>query len=296
MLGNDFIDKYYPTASETKIEDISRWTKNFNRLLKDEAPEKAFNDEAFLCRTFYITKSGGISRGHYQKAKDYLKSALDFYGTQANIPTREKVICAQEKICYFKDLKSVINFIDSVGSSVLDNYNKSLDLLNLKSLVILIWHGFRINDLAEIKVTDIKCDEQGFYVLHEDKTINITQDEYKILQGLTSIDSIRGLPSGRTTYFNGREEFLFRSKSPNSTIDESSFKQLINRFNNNIGFSENALSILKLRKNAMFVNIFNDNSDEKLINKIAKWTGATSESRLVYGYKKEYEWWLSLYH
>ncbi len=54
------------------------------------------------------------------------------------------------------------------------------------------------------------------------------------------------------------------------------------------------MNLNNLRKNALFVNIYNDSSESSLLEKIMKHMNCNDI--MAYGYKKQYEYWVKLFH
>ena len=79
------------------------------------------------------------------------------------------------------------------------------------------------------------------------------------------------------------------------TVEDTHIVQTIYRFNSSIPQNFNhAINFRKLRKNALFVEVYNDTSDKLLVEKIADHMACTR--RVARGYKLEYDRWVKLYH
>lgn len=292
-----FLTQYYPEANEQKVGDVSRFFTHLNLILGDRAIKNALADKAFLCRTFYLQETSGISKPHYLKIRDYLLNLLDYYKVKADVPSREDVIASQTTICYFKDLDALLDFIDYVGELRLSNYNKQVDLANIKTVAALGWYGLTTQEITILPRFCVGRNENNFWLAKPDGTrLEISERVFNIITTLRSLDEYRGLPSGRKIIFKGDDTYLFRATTATcESITEDHIIQIIRRFNGAIPpVCENAINFRKLRKNALFVEVYNDTSDQLLVNKIME--HMECNRRVAQGYKLEYDRWLELYH
>lgn len=292
-----FLEKYYPNANEQKANDIARFIAYVKSILGTTPVEEALKDYKFLCKTFYLQKTGGIVYSHYLKIKDYLLNLFEYYGVESTVPSREDVIAAQTTVCYFKDLDDLLDFIDYVGELKLDNYNKRIDLANIKTVAVLGWYGLTTQEIATLPNACIGTADGSFWVYKPDGSrIEISEHAYSIISILRSLDEYRGFPSGRKIIFKGDNTHLFRTKTSScEVITEDHIIQIIRRFNDAIPPTcNNAINFRKLKKNALFETVYNDTSDQLVIHKIMK--HMECNRNVAQGYKLEYERWLNLYH
>ncbi len=302
MLDFDvFITRYYPTANESKVNDITRFLNNVVSLLGDKPLEESLKNKTFLCKTFFLQKVGGsVSRPHYQKIKDYILNLLDYCGVQADIPSREDVLASQEVITFVKDLDALLDFIDSVGADKLNGYHPIKDLPYIKSIVILGWYGFDAQEIAEMPKNILSASMNEYYIINPylpDKSrIEISARAYQIISYLENCSGYRTLPSGKVRNFCGFDEFMFRPLSKGAqAISADSIAQAIKRFNKEIPFtSDFAINFRTLKKNAYFVKVYEDKSDLTVTKKIMKHMGCSL--KMAIGFNKQYYKWVELFH
>ncbi len=292
-----FLHKYYPSANTQKKNDISRFFSHIESLLESKRIEDALTDKTFLCKLFYLQATNGISRPHYLKVKDYLVNLCNLYGVNPDLPSRDEVIASQTTICYFENLESLLAFVDKVGAMQLTGYNKHADLANVKAILSLGWFGLSAQEIADLPKHCISRDEENFFVIKEDGCrVSINETAFAAIRDFIAIDEYRGLPTGRLVKLKGRTSSLIRtSVATSDTVTEGHIIDVIHRFNKIIpASSDYAINFRKLRKNALFVEIYNDKSDESLTSKIMRYMDC--DRYVSYSYKHEYERWMELYH
>lgn len=292
-----FLTTYYPNANDQRVDDVARFFSYVESILDSKPIEEALIDKGFLCKAFYLQETSGISKPHYLKIKDYLTNLFDYYKVKSEVPSREDVIASQTTICYFKDLDNLLDFIDYVGEIRLSNYNKRVDLANIKTVAALGWYGLTTQEITILPRFCVGRNDTEFWLAKPDGTrVAISERVFNIISTLRSLDEYRGLPSGRKIIFKGDDTYLFRATTATcESITEDHIIQIIRRFNGAIPPTcNNALNFRKLRKNALFEIVYNDNSDELLVHKIMK--HMECNRRVAQGYKLEYDRWVELYH
>lgn len=294
---NDFLSKYYPDANDVKREDIISYLDNLNSIIGDEDPKKALQDNSIVCKSFFISKHSGIARTNYQKIKTYIKNLFEYYGINKEVPSREEVLDSQTTQMYWATLDDLIDFIDRVGRNKMDIYNPRSDLLPIKCTAILGWYGLSVEDIINFKKADILMDNDFNYSIRiGSKSIPVNYRSFDTLTCFALLYAYRGFPSGRMQILKGDSSYLFRPTVAGvERCSENSIKQNLKYFNNYIGRIYNAMiSFGKLHKNALFVEIYNDNRDMSLVEKIV--AHANCNLTLAYGYEKEYAQWIKTFH
>lgn len=300
MNFDAFIAKYYDNSTSAKKQDVKRFLQYVKEAIGDCDIATALSDKNLLCRLFFLWKSNTISRSHYQKIKEYLCNLLDYFNVNTQIPSRVDVINSQEMTCYFRDLPSILSFIDAVGSNKLPNYNKQCDLVILKSIVILGWYGFSSKEIADMPKGNLEYGDickifKPSYPADGQPYVEITRDEFLVLSALETLEEYQGLPSGKLQRLKGNPDKLFRSTKDESDIDESDIIQTIKRFNKIVPITKNmVINFRNLNKNAKFVSIFEDKSDEALLTKIMKYMNCSKNAAL--NYRDQYCNWVETYH
>lgn len=291
---NAFIAKYYPNATEFQSTDITRFINRFNEVVGDNTPETTLTDTGMLCRLFYLQRLSSITRTHYQKIKEYILLLFDWFGVDSAVPSREEVIKSGEFICYFKDLKSAMLFIDEVGESKLPDYNPLADLITIKSLFILGWYGLSLNEISCLKKSAVSMHDKIGYVNLDDRNVEIDESSANVLMSLKYLDSYKSLPNGKMKYFKGGEEFMFRATAGDcEQVKEDHLVQMLKRFNSQVPFYlKQNIAFRYIHVNAMFVEIYDDKTDKPLIDKITQVTKCSPKQ--AYSYKTQYLAWVEM--
>lgn len=292
-----FVQKYFPDASLQKIKDINGFLENLELIIGDGNAKELLANENFLCRTFFLRRTNNISTPQYQKTKEFLRAVLDYYELTTSIPTHETVLASQEIISYFRDLDDALDFVDKVGYLNSPNYKKDVDLMHIKSIVVLAWYGLSQKSICSMPKGNIEALQNGTYVLHSpfspQKDILISKRAYDILEIMQGLDGYTSISDQRYFHFVGYHNSLLRpTKITRNGVDEKFICQIILRFNR-LNPTNKCLSIKTLRKNALFVEIHNDITDKPLINKIIEHMDCTR--KIAHGYKPQYLQWVKLF-
>lgn len=301
MMDYDiFLAKYYSTAGEQKIDDIKRFLSNVESLLGEKDPQESFKDKGFLCKTFFLQKASSISRPHYQKIKEYLINLLDYFNIEMSIPSREEVLESQEVIAFFKDLDSLLDFIDKIGADKLQGYNPIKDLAYIKSIVILGWYGFTTQEIASMPKRNLMYISGGTFRVFRPNSpdreyVDVSQRAFDILSYLQDCEGYRSLPYGKYMPFKGDDYFLFRPTRGDQEVTEATIIQTIKRFNKEIPSTSGVtINFRNLKKNALFVAVYEDKSDESATKKIMRHMNCSLN--LAIGFNKQYYRWVEIFH
>lgn len=167
-----------------------------------------------------------------------------------------------------------MSFIDSVGEARLgENYNPTTDLVTVKSICVLGWLGFSPNEIAEFKKSELRLlGYDKFLIKHGDEEFKVSGAPFAALYYLSDLESYKGLPSGKKMTLTGDPSYLFRPTIHSDKLVGDSIVQIIRRFNAQIpAFSvQRAIIFRNLRKNALFIEVYNDKSERSLITKISE--------------------------
>lgn len=281
-----FLKKYYSSATEPKQEDVKRFLAHLENISGGITPE-IFTDKKMLCKAFFLQATGSISRGHYQKIKEYLLNLLDFCNTTEKIPTRTEVISSREVATYFESIEQLLSFIDQVGEIIDPRYNPIKDLVRLKGICVLGWLGFTTKEIADFKVVDLQ--QKGFNAFtlkHESDELEISGKSFAVLYHLINLTDYKS--NGKMIILKGSEEYLFRPTTDDcDKIDEGHIIQILKRFNKKIpSYLKTAIMFRNLHKNALFLKIYEDSSNKSLIKKISDTMNCSVNSAL--NYKEQY--------
>ncbi len=285
-----FLAKYYPDANEARKDDVKRFIDNFLAIIGKTPFEEALTNRSLLCKSFFIQGACGVSRSHYQKIKGYLVCLFDMYGVNGAVPSREEVVDSQENISMFRSLDEMLGFIDKVGQAVLgDRYNPTTDLVIMKSICVLGWHGFSLSEIVDMKRSDLHMVNLDRFILtRKNMTYEITGASFAALFYLCDLNSYKSLPNGKLMVLDD-SEYLFRSAPPIRVpkLSENAIVHTIMRFNDNIPpYYQRTILFRNLRKNALFLEIYNDKSDKAILPKIASIMGCDQVSAI--NYKQQY--------
>jgi len=291
------IRKNFGSTSPAEQSKFRKWTSRLEELAGSDSLEDALRKKAFVCKAFYLLNAGtGASLRLYHYIRQYLAFVYEHFGlpAQSFLPSREEVLASQKKTIYFKDLNDVLQFVDNIGNARLSPYDPNQDLLPVKSIIILGWNGFLVQDMIAVKRKDIQKTEDDYYIEHESlgrKTIS--EQEYRILKSFALADEYRTFPSGKIKSLKGNDNLLFRSTREAAEIDKNDILGYLTRFNSAIPNSSHSINLIYLRKNALFVKVLNDTSDN-LTEKIQRYFMCTQP--ISYAIKKEYLQWKETYY
>lgn len=294
-----FIAKYYSDANDVKQKDILRFLKNAEMLMGEKTPKETLKDKKFLCSLFFIRKgANNVSRAHYQKIKNYILSLADYYGIEIKIPSMEEVIEHQDITLLFKDLDSVLDFIDEIGRSQMINYNAYTDLAFVKGVVVLSWYGFKPDDIVLLTKSCLVNDNGTYKVFYPNSSeyIVVSRTAFQTLLSLSTVSQYKGLPSGKVKIFKGNPDLLFRPTIQGiQTIAPQGIIASLYHFNECVPqYKQTLLSFGLLRKNALFVEIYNDKSTIGLKEKIIQHMKCSRA--LAVGYQRQYLLWVETYY
>lgn len=286
----EFVERYYPSANASRKSDVIRFLDNLSELVGNTPIAEALKSKQLLCNAFYVQKAGNsISRPHYQKIKEYLLNVFEYVGVNSEVPSRDEVIASQESVCYFRGINELLSFIDAVGDEVLTGYNPTQDLVRVKAVCVLGWLGFTPEDIANLTVRDLTpIGLDGYKISGRGGSFEIYGQPFAAIYYLSDLESYKGLPSGRKVILKGNDDYLFRPTDANcEKLDGGQIIQIIKRFNMSVPRSMKTSIIFRnLHKNALFLEIYNDKSEQSLINKITSIMGCTLN--YAFNYRDQY--------
>lgn len=290
-----FISKYYPNAGEQRLSDVRRFLAHISELAGNSVLSEKLADHDFLCNAFYMQRLNSITRTHYQKIKEYLLNLFDWYNIKAEVPTQEEVIEFTQVYAYFRSLESALQFIDHVGELRLVNYNASQDLVIVKSIFILGWYGLSLKEIVSLKKVDISKNKDGDgLVCFGNKCIIVDAISIDALMNLKYLDNYKSLPNGTTKTLKGCEDCLFRPTAANCDgVAETHIAQFLKRFNDNVPrHLHQNIAFRNIYRNAKFVDVYNDKSNDSLLQKIEKHTACSPKQ--AFSYRTQYLAWVEL--
>lgn len=290
-----FIKQYFPEATDATVTRIRNWLKFVEEQLGEPITANALKskDKKFYSALF-IGETSTIANTKYFMVKRWLTYLFDYVGVDnIIIPEREETLDLAANKSFFKSLQELIDYIDYCGRTKIPNINPSINMLYLKSICILGWYGFSHIQMAEALNSDLVTFEGNFCVKRDGILIPLKFEEYNILKTFSMTDTHQSYPSGKIIYYKA-SKYLFKVRNTSDSTGEEmvnidSLKLAIKRFNNN-NPKKIDISLRKLRKNKLFIDIYNDKKDLPLCDKIMTHFNTGEDVALVL--KKEYTSWL----
>ena len=262
-------------------DNYEKWLIRFARALdceNDECIISYLKNKQNLCKVFSFQKRGGVSKAQYYLIKSHIVALSEYFGIEPDVPSYEEVLDSLSVITLYKDLNSILNFIGIIEE------DKQKDFLKLKKIVILGWNGLSLDEIIKLKTQDI-FNEGERYFISNPKKVEISKNEYDLL--LLKCKK-NGLIITST----------FDSEKP---ISQNSLITLIGRYNNLTASSGKAIIFRDLRKNALFVDIYNEESeyiggiDSTMLRKIIK-DKFRCEEKATFCLIQEYNKWKRMYY
>lgn len=276
-----------------------KWADTFfetvTRLFDGDEPQ--FANHSLICGLFY-GKGKSVSKAQYYRKRKLVRMFYEWLYEQgaveqtvleevSSLRLRDVVTDYELSHYYFKDLGDVLDFVHIVGRSEgLDEYD---DLLNIKAVVILSWHQVGLLELQELHKSALQPETHT--VLVGRKQIQLTIEHFNILKRFAELDVHRGFPSQKRQIYMS-SPFLMRSAKQVS-LSSNNIQKAIQRFNSVAVEHGKELSILNLRRNGIFSQVYAA-GDEKTANTlIQELTGC--DTAFAFGYKEFYERWKRLF-
>ena len=266
-----------------------------------------FPDDTFMMpRRVYALLSGSrarvIGRSNFYRRKKLTVLFYNWLLEQGLVDPRfvewvsslklEFVVASREMdFRYYKSLDDVLGFITKVGASTgLGGYG---DLLGLKSIVILAWHGVETSEMLKMQKADIDVGSSAVLISGDHtRTVVIPEKYLDILRYYATEDIHRGFPSGKKQVYRP-SPFLFRAARLEK-LDFENLHGLVNRFNDKARKYGRELSLPQLHRNGIFARVLEQDDGEKSINElIIKVSGcdkflASELSRVYLMWKQRY--------
>lgn len=274
--------------------------------------EEVFSSKTSLCYLFVAPgKGASASRKCIKYTKEVLIHMIEALAEnniisyakkeqmmlQINNITVRDVLSQTMKVTYFKTLDDVITFIDKIGEIKFAQlclkyryatpYNKEKDLLDIKTICVLAWHGISNRSMAEFKISNL----QTIYSKY-----NIEEKWQLLINNYCNATSLRVLNSAKTRSLD-KNDYLFRGKVSlhytNTQIDKE-----INNFNDTCLSldSPHLLSVADLKTNGILARIYNASKRDK--EKARKLIVSTNDfvSSERYNYLEKYNVWVDKFY
>lgn len=290
-------DLFYERCQQLPEND-KKWADTFCATVLDvfDDDEPNFDDFGLICRLFY-GKGKSVSKAQYYRKRKFVHLLYEWLYEQGVIrqDTLDRVyslrlgdVVTDYELAhyYFEHLDDALDFVRTVGMSQgLGNYD---DLLNIKSIVILSWYQVELSQLQELHKSALHSETHTVSV--GEKQIQLTIEHFNILKRFAELDVHRGFPSQKQQIYMS-SPFLMRSAKQIS-LSPNNIQKAIQRFNSVAVEHGKELSILNLRRNGIFSQVYAA-GDEKTANTlIQELTGC--DTAFAFGYKEFYERWKRL--
>lgn len=290
-------DLFYERCQQLPEND-KKWADAFCSTVSEVfgGDEPNFEDLGLICRLFY-GKGNSVSKAQYYRKKKFVHLFYKWLYDQGAVrqETLDRVfslrlgdVITDHELShyYFKNLDGALDFVRTVGRSKgFEDYD---DLLNIKTIVILSWHQVDLNELQKIRKSDLQLETHT--VLVGEKQIQLTIEHFNILKRFAEIDIHKGFPSQKQQVYMP-SPFLMRSARQTS-LNPNNIHQAIQRFNSVTAEHDQKLSILNLRRNGIFSQVYAAGDEKAAGALIQKLTGC--DTAFACGYKEFYERWKQL--
>lgn len=245
-----------------------------------------------ICSLFYGRGSGLSKAQYYRKRKLVLmlyswlleNGRIDpkLYDAVAALKLEDVVRVEELNRYYFKSLDSAIGFVSVVAAA--NGLSQDHDLLNVKALIILLWHGIDLNDIVNIRKKDVS--EIG--VVIGDELVEIDKKYASILIEFATTDIHNGFPSGKVQDYLP-SSYLFRS-SRVAQMSANNVNCMLRRFNEVAELYGHTLSVVALKKNGIFCRV-HESKDERSLSARMREVVQCNHRAELYEYVHLYQGW-----
>lgn len=195
---------------------------------------------------------------------------------------------------YFASLDDVLDFVSTVGGFAgLDGRN---DLLQLKSIIILAWHGVERSDMIELKKSELAREDRSVYIASRRQKIFLDERSFDILYRYSIIDEYKDFPCGNRSRTLKPSLYLMRSYTSPKLKRENNISVLIAKFNKfaeELNLKSNRIiAISSLHHNGVLYKMLSCNTfDMKEIERIA-----SCDSLKGRWYVRMFKYWKKIYY
>lgn len=263
---------------------------------------------------FYQVRTIIIDFVKWLKDNDLLDN-IDSIITYLSNLNYEKIVDKDNFIVsYFRNLESVINFIDDTGREAFRNskslkknalpYDKTDDLLKEKCIAILGWYGFSFVDMTNIKKSDIITNNGKTYILSGNDKVFLSKTEADIIKRYSMSTSFRSITSATTTgkiIYVIDTDYLMRGKleTEDGKQTPNSLTTTIKVFNTKAAKlgSIHALNILSLYRSNLYSKVYNfaKESNNISITQLLATIGVTDSSEQT-KHRVRYKNWVDTFY
>lgn len=272
QLKNEFYNKYFPNSSESTIKWNDSFINSFEEMTKGEDIKDALSNQKIVTNAFSMSSASCVSFPSYNRIAKILKCLIDFYGIKdVIIPSRNDISTASTTQL-FKNLDEALDIIDKAGIDKIESYDRNTDLVHIKAIATLVWYGFsEIEIINLLKKSLVKDNDVCSIKTEEDKVVYIPKKYFTILEDFSRTDYVKSL-SGKTSYYVGRDQYLFRAIRKSNTVGERLITQKLQLFNIAMPkYLTKKITMYSLKLSGKFESVYNNESNEtNIIKRIMK--------------------------
>lgn len=294
------------TLSDYDRKTVGKLCDRIDQVFGDS--EELFNNDEAI-RALLLSKSGKTSKASffaykkvavlfYQWLYDNGKISEDTLIKVKNVRYNQAVLDSVIAEYYFESLDSALGFIDVVGSA---NGTFPNDLLDVKTLVILLWHDVSPEDIVGIKKIDVlsPAASKSIQIRNADGTRDVTIDPkyINILRLFAQLSYKRNYIAN--SYTESRDNqyvpsaYLMRSNTRDSW-EVSNVYNCIYRFNTVARSFGKTLDAACLRRNGKCWKVYEDVKKTGELSKSLKQVLRLNPQR-TYEFKAIYLSWEKYY-
>lgn len=241
-------DRGYP-------RELERFKENATALFADGV----YDDEEKVVWLFKFDEK--LPRNKFYRIKRWVKSlyqALEEDGivmsqtreyadgiTLSDLNIQDEINCF-----FFRDLDAMLGFIDEVARSYVGPDYKEC-CMDIRSLVILAWHGFETSDMSVAKKSSVRVADGE--VVIDDKRFFMDRKYLTILS--TYANSVGYIGMGGRRYDYQESDKLFRSRY----MAEGNFRKIVAHFNEAVPEKfTHKISVRSIHTNRLFYQMYSD--------------------------------------
>lgn len=216
-------------ASERSME--------YFRKVVDDIFDDNFEDEECIERLYYMD-SETLSHSKFFKTK---KIILEFYSylldegvvdghTWKYVQSLkyDDVISGYElRRYYFKNLDDVLSYISAMADLV--GEADGIELLDVKTIAVLAWHGMRPQQMVEVLKRDVHIDDGSSYISFGGKKMSVDRNGLAVVKRFADTDEYKDFPKGRS--FHMRDSFHLMRSCRKEPLEANNVYGIIRRFN-----------------------------------------------------------------
>lgn len=281
-----------------EIEEHERGAEGwfYNTAASEFDGDLNFSAREHIVGLFYGENSK-LGRALYQRRKRIICLLYDWLYSQGEIEeafakwvheVQYSDIISEREIMrfYFADLDEVLNYIAAVGRSV--GMSDESDLLNIKTIAILAWHGLDVDEMLNLKKSDLLVADS--IIKFNGQEISVCPRHMKILSLFAKTDRHCGFPTQRSQ--NYKDSIYLMRSAYQDHMTPNNIWCMLRRFNVVGADYDMELSVLCLRRCGLFRRIYDEKS-EKSINTLIQ-REIQCDTAFAVGYKELYEKWKAI--